>query len=140
MLRRKGADIANNGIEIARLGYRAKGNGAIEARYWQPHNEIDVEAPDLTPAQLRADNLVDVLRKAHAWGREVTGPVPAWIAEARELLDQIRPEPPTLAEALELLAAVTPLALNDQMYSEETAQSKADAYDLLDRARRAGLL
>jgi hypothetical protein len=73
-----------------------------------------------------------MLRKALAWCREQVGPVPAWVAEARELLDQVRPEPPTLAEVLSQLQAV-----HDAKHpGDELIRVQL----LLERARRAGLL
>lgn len=57
------------------------------------------------------------------------------------IVDRLRPPPPpTMGEVLAALAKMTQYAFDDQMFGSDTAKEKAAARDLLDRARRAGLL
>jgi hypothetical protein len=101
--------------------------------------EFDVEAPDAwqpTPAQERAEALVDLVQRAETWlsmAPQIDGVNP-WLALARTVLGQIL-VPPTLAEALlQMQALVSTLGTSN----EPTGLS--GALEVLDRARRAGLL
>ena len=113
-------------------------------RHFYAFHSLDVEVPEaepLTPAQQHAEDMVEMLWVAANHLRTSAQPGNQDVeARARALLAEVRPEPPTLAEALEALYAITPLAFDDQMYDEDTARVKADAYKLLERARRAGIL
>lgn len=92
--------------------------------------QIDVEAPDLTLAQVHAERLLDLLDKWTSEGTTVEA-----LREARDLVAELRPPvPPTLAETLAMLER-----FGQKKYGVKPGDAAAvDA--LLDRARRAGVL
>lgn len=88
-----------------------------------PDALVAVEAPDLTPAQARAEELLDLLDKITA-----DGCTAETLHSGRRLIYELRPKPPTLEDALRALDGIDP----DHM----PPSSKA----VLERARRTGLL
>lgn len=95
--------------------------------------QVETNAPDLTPAQQHADELAEALLEVRT---EV--PVLGMLRRQRidALLDKIKPpEPPTLEEALYALQLVTEQSNIPGLSGQEQV-----AADVLDRARRAGLL
>jgi hypothetical protein len=100
---------------------------------------VSVEVPDhvLTPAQARADDLVESLL-------ECVGCIPVGEAESKRawaLLDAVRPPvPPTMGEVLVVLAQTTSHARMCGAFERAGHVIGADADAILDRARRSGLL
>lgn len=105
---------------------------------------LDVEVPDLTPAQERAEELAELLRRAVKWAttpRESSN----WAAAARVLLDEIDPpKPPTLGEVLLALMDAEPLINMDPEDAvggpAHTSKVSDNARDIIERARKAGLI
>lgn len=122
-------------FDLGRLGPDEPGfapTPQLRSETWAAGGKVDVEVPDLTPAQLHADELREALwmaaNKLREYGLDDR--------ELRALLDRIDPpKPPTLAEALQLLAQVRDPEAVD---GDTPWPRRAD--DLLERARRAGVL
>lgn len=94
--------------------------------------EMSVVIPDLTPAQMHAAELFNLLRQSIE-----QEPPPGWKFAARALLDEIEPPAaPTYDELLDALGAVLADTSND--VPKTHGIRKAD--DLLKLARRAGIL
>jgi hypothetical protein len=93
---------------------------------------VGVEAPELTPAQVYADELLVLIGHAVQPGTVSA----AWRSQALELIAKIvPPAPPTLEEALTALAAVRS--------SGATGMGVVNGQvvdDILDRARKSGVL
>lgn len=100
--------------------------------------QIDVESPDLTPAQQHAEELVKRL-----WAIVDDSDQGNFIDlnGARALLDKIKPpEPPTLTEALAELDSLRSHAKTCGAFKECGVVMERSVDSLLDRARRAGVL
>lgn len=91
------------------------------------------QEPELTPAQLHAEELLDFVERVAFIGNHHALP-----EEAHTLLEKIKPpEPPTLEEALQSLSLVMRSDVHDAVLYREYADA---ACRILTRARRAGLL
>lgn len=102
----------------------------LAPEYIKLDEAIRVEVPDLTPAQARAEEMLDLLEK-------VAQHAPAFLAgEARDLLDELRPKPPTMDEVLRVLASLSE-STDDPGY---IGLLRDDAKTILYRARKTGLL
>lgn len=100
--------------------------------------QIDVESPDLTPAQQHAEELAKRL-----WAIVDDSDQGNFIDlnGARALLDKIKPpEPPTLAEALDVVLALTRAAREQGTVEAGMHEPISNGATLLDRARRAKLI
>lgn len=110
--------------------------------YAMQGDEVHVE-DRRTPAERRADELVELVRQALALPvAPVTGMLtPGWRRVAQELIDEIDPPfPPTAAELAEALnLACRHCGLPGEMEYPGNKDMVA-VTELLDRARRAGLI
>lgn len=108
--------------------------GAVFIGYSQA---VEVEAPDLTPAQQHAEELAEFARHATS-GNYAPEELQAL---AFELFDKIKPpEPPTLEEALEALSGTVKCIKDDAVRLVDGKSPYVVALDILDRARREGML
>lgn len=101
--------------------------------------EFTVESPTLSPAQQHAEELRDTLRNlvdALDNGVRYHAPAVQLMKNAEALLAKIDPPaPPTLEEALKMLDEMA-----EAHESGDAAHCRKLSRDLLDRARRAGVL
>lgn len=113
---------------------------ACTRRTFNPEQLLDVEAPNLTPAQVHADRLVnfaaDYLFAAE--NKYVPALSEGEYAELRDLVAELKPpEPVTVAEALRALRDLADASpLRDELNGERPVVRRA--LDLLERDRRAG--
>jgi hypothetical protein len=143
----KARDIGN-GVRVTFAGINLH-HTEVESATLVNDREFNVEALDLTPAQERADLLVEVLRdgvKSQMAYAPAGAKLPTWVGNARDLLDEIDPpNPPTIEELLTALkdAAkwaninVDRLDLDDKSACDE---SEKNLGALLTRARKAGMI
>jgi hypothetical protein len=115
------------------------GYGTVDISTLSPaHADLfEVEARDLTPAQQHAEELhkyAEMFFRQYCNGERADAGDDGKLAY---LLDAIAPPaPPTLEEALEALRQV--VAVRQTMGDHEASEERAK--DLLDRARRAGVM
>lgn len=96
-----------------------------------------VAAPELTPAQVFADELLELLRQAIASDEKTNGaPTPAWVTRALEVIDRIEPpQPVTVDEALFALQLLTEFRDTPGLSGQQ-----GRAAEILERARKLGQL
>lgn len=128
--------ICIRGLEMGVTKFFA-GSGDHAAIFLGYATVVEVEAPDLTPAQQHAEELAGLVLVAHDtfvnWSSMNASAFQKarmeFEAAAKPIMDAIKPpEPPTLEEALSALDSIDP----DHMPSS--------SLKVLDRARRAGVL
>jgi hypothetical protein len=106
---------------------------------------LNVEAPELTPAQQQADLLVGCIEKAlaiaeHPQPGDFGKRLENWARPARLLFDQVSPKPPSPPTPEELAAALAGVAYPQSGPGPGGKSHHAIALEVLDRARRAGVL
>jgi hypothetical protein len=108
-----------------------RGDKGPEVRLFNKGSQYGVRDFRLTPAQMHGDEVADMLHTLYQ-GRHkhVATDDPIW-SDVAQLLDQVRPAPPTLDEVLRALV---------EQYESAGIYRTTNARDILARSRRAGVL